>query len=76
MKVAAWQNSFARFALLLTRRLKHTEKKSKKNQNPESINPNWNKPKTIYVEVKEEDKRIGKGKYKKEYGLKAQQYLT
>lgn len=45
MKLIAQQNYLTRFILLLTRWLKHNEEK----QNSESINPNENKSKTIYV---------------------------
>lgn len=34
------------------------------------MNPNWNKPQTVYLEagrVRGEEKRIGKGKDEKEY---------
>lgn len=39
----------ARFTLLLTRWIKHTEKKANKNQ--KSFHQNQNKPKTIYMEA-------------------------
>lgn len=46
------------------------EHQEETNKNPKAVNPNWNKSQTIYVEavkVRREEKRIGKGKDKKEY---------